>query len=380
MKNVHLLVTLLFAILLQHKVYSQCDVSPDNTPDIVSNNSFSGSDFDWDDAGYALSSNNQYASAGFLLGLFTTVQSDLMMLSDFDISIPLAVTICGIEIKIERKASGLGVLGASVRDNIVQLVRNGSVVGTNKATSTNWTGSKVTATYGGPSDLWGTSWNSTDVNSTNFGLAFSAELRSGAAGLFLSADIDNITVTVYYQHIVLPGPVGKLTANTKGSVVELIWKTAEDHNIKEFFIERQSAYSNWEKIASFKGTDFFAAKKELVVYDLPQNITNQYRARLLTENGATAYSDIVNVQLTEKTDDLSIYVNQNNKTLTIRGSEAIEFCRVICLGGKITTFLPGKTGNNTLSIPSTLLPDGHFIVQAQMKGNKRRTQQFCLRK
>lgn len=371
---------MLLGIFLQHAAYSQCDVSSAQSPDLVSNSSFSGSDFDWDDASFVLSSNNQFASAGFLLGLFATVQSDYMMLEDFDISIPLAVTICGIEVKIERKASGLGLLGASVRDHIVQLVKNGSAVGTNKASSTNWTGSKVTTTYGGSSDLWGTTWTSADVNSSNFGLSFSAELRSGAAGLFLSADVDNVTITVYYQHIVLPGRNMSFTGNAKGKIVELICKIKEEENIKEFAVERQSVHSQWETIAHLHGMNNPNRKKEFVVYDLPQSKNSQYRAKLLSENGTVAYSEIITVQLNESPGNIFICVDPNNKTLIIRADETLQHCRIISLDGKTSTLMPNRVGSKNIYIPSPMLPEGHFIVEANMKGNKRRTEQFYLRK
>lgn len=380
MKSVRLIPTVLLAIFLQQPAFSQCDVSSAQAPDLVSNTSFPGSDFDWDNASFVLSSNNQYASAGFTLGLFATVQSDLMMLSDFDISVPLAVTICGIEVKIERKASGLGILGASVRDNIVQLVKNGSATGTNKATATNWTGSKVTTTYGGSSDLWGTTWTSADVNNANFGLSFSAELRSGAAGLFLSADIDNVTITVYYQHIVLPGYSSSFSGNAKGNFVELEWKTKEEHNIKEFAVERQSVHGKWETVARLDGTSNHGRRKEFTVLDMPQSKNNQYRIKFLAENGTVAYSEVITVQLAEIPAALFVCVDPVNKTLVLRSDEPIQLCRIIGPDGKTRSYTPNLADNKNISIPSTLLPQGHFIVEAHIKGNKRRAEQFYLRK
>ena len=380
MKSVRLIPTILLAIFLQQAAFSQCDVSLAQAPDLVANTSFSGSDFDWDDASLVLSSNNQYASAGFTLGLFATVQSDLMMLSDFDISVPLAVTICGIEVKIERKASGLGILGASVRDNIVRLVKNGSAIGTNQATATNWTGSKVTATYGGASDLWGTTWTSADVNNANFGLAFSAELRSGAAGLFLSADVDNVTITVYYQHIVLPGNSASFTGNAKGNFVELTWKTKDDHSFTEFVVERQSLHGNWEAIARLDGATNHGKRKEFTVLDMPPNKNNQYRTKLLAGNGTVAYSEVITVLLAERPGDLFICVDPINKALLLRSDEPIQLCRIISLDGRTSSYIPAVTANKNIYIPSNVLPDGHFIVEAHMKGNKRRSEQFYLRK
>ncbi len=378
MKNLSLLTLLPLAFFMWQVASAQCNVSSVQTPDVASNNSFSGSDFDWDDANLALSSNNQYASAGFTLGLFATVQSDYMTLSDFDISIPLAVTICGIEVTIERKASGLGILGASVRDHVVQLVKNGSLVGNNKASSTNWTGSKVTTTYGGSSDLWGTTWTSADVNHNNFGLSFSAELRSGAAGLFLSADIDNVTITVYYQHVVLPGSVLSFTGTPKGNSVELAWSIKDEHNIKGFEVERQSVHSSWETVARLNVIT--PGKNEFAVYDLPQSKNNQYRLKIIDEKGGLSYSEIITVQSPDGPGDVCMTVDANNRTIVIRADEPIQFYKIVSLDGTRSTYVSTAVNNTIIAISPEDLPGGHIIVQAQAKGNKRHTQQFYLRK
>ena len=65
--------------------------------------------------------------------------------------------------------------GTSIKDYVVSLVDDtGTVVGTNKAFSTNWSGTETTATYGGSQDLWGIAWTPTMLNSANFGAALSA--------------------------------------------------------------------------------------------------------------------------------------------------------------------------------------------------------------
>jgi hypothetical protein len=199
-------ITLLLAIIpgfLYKSSFAQCSPSNARSPANVTEANLSGSDFDWNDANDVLTSNDDYAYAGATLTLLNPSKySNYITLTNFSMSIPVAVTICGIVVQIDRKASGLS-LGAVVKDYRVRLVKDGSVTGNNNASGSGWTGSETTATYGSSSDLWGTTWTPADINSVNFGVALSAEI-SGLLGVFLSADVDNVRITVYYQHIVLP--------------------------------------------------------------------------------------------------------------------------------------------------------------------------------
>jgi hypothetical protein len=50
--------------------------------------------------------------------------------------------------------------------------------------------------YGSSSALWGLSWTTSDINASNFGLAFAAQ--NDSASQFADAYVDNIRITVYY--------------------------------------------------------------------------------------------------------------------------------------------------------------------------------------
>ena len=102
----------------------------------------------------------------------------------------------------------IGSVGA-LQDNTVQLLKNGSAVGSNKASATTWanTGTLSTVTYGSSTDLWGTTWTAADVNDVDFGLRFVAKNVAAATS---TASIDSITITVYYT----PNPDGIGTPGT----------------------------------------------------------------------------------------------------------------------------------------------------------------------
>ncbi|MEJ8818902.1 hypothetical protein [Lacibacter sp. H407] len=371
---------LLTSLLLHNTGKTQCDVSDVKNPASVINNNSTGS-FDWDNATHVYSSNNTHASAGFLLGVLATVHSNFMMLDDFDMSIPAAVTICGIEVRLERKASGLGLLGASVRDHSVMLVKNGGIVGNNKAnTSTNWTGSDQTITYGSSSDLWGTSWTSADINGENFGFAFSAELKSGLAGLFLSADVDNVRITVYYQHIILPMAIHNFKVVKKGTTSLLSWDVKDEAGNTTFYIERSSDQRSWITIDSVSAVKNNNAIHSFNFIDKkPLEHVNFYRLKQIDTDGKHHYSAIDRVTHFLNQNELTVSIQPGSKTLELWSPYPIERCIVYHTSGKtVGTFINQHVGNKML-ISTEKLPEGLFVFQAS-SNNQRHSKQILIRK
>lgn len=78
-------------------------------------------------------------------------------------------------------------------DNLVKLVKAGSVAGNSKASATHWGVTDEWVSYGGAQDLWGTTLSPSDVNNASFGAALSAVAGSGA-----TAKVTAMRITVYY--------------------------------------------------------------------------------------------------------------------------------------------------------------------------------------
>jgi len=157
------------------------------SPGIAINGIFYGI-FPWIDYNKIYSSDNQYAyfdSQGLL-------SSNYLIATNFGFNIPDGAIITGIEVSMEKKAD----FNNEVRDDVVKLVKSGSVVGDNKASSVNWVTTEETTLYGGSSDLWGLSLTESDVESSNFGVALSARIISG--GGYNTPLVDAIKVKVYY--------------------------------------------------------------------------------------------------------------------------------------------------------------------------------------
>ncbi len=124
--------------------------------------------------------------------------------TNYGFSIPAGSDIQGIVVEVTRHASGNGT--NNVTDYAVKIVKSdGSIGVTNKAdTVTLWPTSDAVATYGSVSDLWGESWTSADINNSDFGVAFSADLHPDTT---VTAYVDYIAITVYYSTGVSAGNI-----------------------------------------------------------------------------------------------------------------------------------------------------------------------------
>ena len=103
-------------------------------------------------------------------------------------------------------------LAGTVVDNVVKLVRAGSVVGDNKASATNWPVMVTAERHGGSGDLWGTTLTPAQINAADFGGVLSATNSVG------EADVDAITFVVYYQPAGIGDPGAYLAVLTLDAV------------------------------------------------------------------------------------------------------------------------------------------------------------------
>jgi hypothetical protein len=234
------------------KGYAQCTSSGAHSTGTVSNVPFSGSDFAFHDLGYATASDNNRATASGLASILTG-HTDYLQATNFNFSIPPEAIICGIEVRIEKSAWGIGsVLGiglASVRDHRVHLVSNGAIIGANKAKTGNWTDTDAYHTYGGSTDLWDTYLTPATVNAPDFGVAISATI-SGLIMLIPSVRIDHVQIIVHYYIGVLPARIQKFSAVRQGNKVSI---QAEVVNVKESdqpFVQRSKDGVHWENVSA----------------------------------------------------------------------------------------------------------------------------------
>ena len=128
-----------------------------------------GSQTTWSNATGARLTDTAYASASMMAGATTQY---LVALS-FGTTLPAGATVDGITVDVDRYSSA----GLATADYAVRLVKGTQIqiAGDNKAvTALNWPAAKATATYGGPTDKWGSVWTAAEINAGGFGVAFAA--------------------------------------------------------------------------------------------------------------------------------------------------------------------------------------------------------------
>ena len=109
--------------------------------------------------------------------------------TNFGFWVPTGSTIDGITVEIDRRC-----FAGAAQDQEVRLYDSTStLVGDDKQTATAWPASLAIATYGGVADTWTAGFDTTDINSSNFGVALI--VLADAANTDIAVDFIRVTVT-----------------------------------------------------------------------------------------------------------------------------------------------------------------------------------------
>ena len=146
----------------------------------------------WANPGNITALDGSYATATCVNSSDTI--SDFLYGSGYGFAIPLGSTIQGILVKAYVKSSGSGT--PTVNDaGGVYLSKSGAPVGATRQNLNLWPATTAPQIYGGPTDLWGTTWSPADINAFGFGPLISAYVL----GVGTVAYVDYISITVYYS-------------------------------------------------------------------------------------------------------------------------------------------------------------------------------------
>ena len=137
------------------------------------------------------------SSTTYIAGLYFNYRSYYIVGQGFGFSIPVGATINGIVVTLQSRAVD-PTLSGNARDYSVKIVKNNIITGTDKSTLALINLSTfANRTYGSSTDLWGTTWTAADINNSNFGIAYSAELPTQAKN-FVEVTVRNLRITVHY--------------------------------------------------------------------------------------------------------------------------------------------------------------------------------------
>jgi hypothetical protein len=130
-------------------------------------------------------------------------ETNYLVCKNLDSNIPNDATVEGIRIYIDRYNSFTGDGTVTIKDDAIYLTKNGTdTVGSNKSTGATWssTDTDTYISFGGVSDLWGTSWTASEINNDNFGVMIGPTIEfdglTGENGG--SAKIDHVYIEITY--------------------------------------------------------------------------------------------------------------------------------------------------------------------------------------
>jgi hypothetical protein len=121
----------------------------------------------------------------------TSAITNYLNCQNFGFAVPSTATITGVVVTINRGAS----IANKLQDSSVKLIKGGTVQGTSNHTATLWPIARTSEDHGGENNLWGLSLSPSDVNASDFGVAFAATNTDSVAR---NATVDAVLITVFY--------------------------------------------------------------------------------------------------------------------------------------------------------------------------------------
>jgi hypothetical protein len=357
------LVTIILGVAMHFPaiVKSQCSNSGAKNGSIFSSDNSIGG-FPFGSPANAGLSDGNLSAASATISLFSG-NTEYLKATGFGLPIPNGASICGIKVEVEKSATGIS-LFASIKDNSVRLVKAGIPTGSNYAKPSNWPSSPNYFTYGGVTDLWGTTWTRNDITASNFGVVFSAEIN-GLVSLLPSAQIDHIRMTIYFN-IVLPISITHFSAEAgAGNTADITWAYSGEANNSTVNIQRKSMSGEWKIIKTYQGDGLIP---ERVIKFTDAGCTDHeayYRIETISAEGSPSYSKTMRVQWAAG--NFSIYPNPASNEINIIQSISGE--AVYCTGSDGSRWrLPVLfKGSERSRLDTRHLPPGTYVLNINRK-------------
>src|SRR6185369_8108052 len=118
--------------------FSQCSATAATNGASFGNDASIGT-LAWSNPADATLPDNIYTTAGQFVALGSPVQTNYLTATNFGFAIPAGAAICGIEVQIQRHATGL-IVFSSIKDNSVKIIKNGTITGSEQSAAAAWPG------------------------------------------------------------------------------------------------------------------------------------------------------------------------------------------------------------------------------------------------
>lgn len=149
-----------------------------------------------------------------------------LLCENFSFAIPLTTQIVGIVVQYHALTTGSGTVQI-----VATLLKNGVVTGSQRMAAI-LTAADTQYTLGSTSDLWGTTWSQSDVNSATYGVNITAFTQSILAGGGLNnVSLNDVTITIYGlggPSVVVSALAGTFSAVNGFSYVEAYGNSVTD--------------------------------------------------------------------------------------------------------------------------------------------------------
>lgn len=162
---------------------------------------------------------------------------------------------------------------------------------------------------------------------------------------------------------VLPVEMTVFTANLKGNQVYLDWQTASEENNLGFNIEKSTDGRNWEMIGFVEGAGTtFEVRAYQFIDENPISGVNYYRLKQMDFDDQFEYSEIRTIVYGKANDDILVYPNPTQTTLTVDLGTNEATIRVFDLTGRLVI---SKLNNNNgvQLIDFSTLENGVYLLQ-----------------
>lgn len=148
----------------------------------------------WFNASNITANDASYAFQGAFDAAATT---NWLKATNFGFSIPSGATVDGITVEWDKYFEDAFGDGATAYDAGARIVKGDTIGSTDNSKVDVWPTAATFSSYGSNVYLWGETWTYSDINSTTFGAAISANMQA-TGGALVNCFVDYCRITVYY--------------------------------------------------------------------------------------------------------------------------------------------------------------------------------------